>query len=332
MKMHANNRRNRLIAMAALMLAIIQLNWASRLFYIVAPGVSLRLDEAVSVEGRIHGSKGLFLVTAVYTEAANPLTLLYALFDNAIDLVKGQGNKILWEPETRWELLTEMKESHAVAAQLAMRVSGRAVRCISGLQVKNVEEDSPFWGKLSVGDIVKGVDHSEVTVRGDIDMLLQRKSPGDLVRLEVIRGGRPLTFTGRLNQKSGSETFRLGAHFRASTEYRLPIEVKIDADDIRGNSGGLMFAFEILDQLLDEDLTRGRIVAGTGTLLPKGRVLQVAGVKQKVISARRWGADVFLVPKANADEAKLYSGDMVVIPVDSFYDALAKLRQMPERD
>ena len=51
----------------------------------------------------------------------------------------------------------------------------------------------------------------------------------------------------------------------------------------------------------------------------------VGGVKQKVITAQSAGADVFLCPQDNYDEAQSVASSVLVVPVASFSDAYAFL-------
>ena len=64
-----------------------------------------------------------------------------------------------------------------------------------------------------------------------------------------------------------------------------------------------MFALGIIDKLGPEQLTGGRYVAGTGEIAPDGVVGPIGGIQQKVVAARRKGAEVFLVPAANCADA-----------------------------
>ena len=60
--------------------------------------------------------------------------------------------------------------------------------------------------------------------------------------------------------------------------------------------------------------------------------LPIGGVKQKVIGARRSGADVFLVPAGeNAEEARRHAGDLRIIPVESFRQALQALATLQRK-
>jgi len=67
-------------------------------------------------------------------------------------------------------------------------------------------------------------------------------------------------------------------------------------------------------------------VVASGEMCLDGSVLPVGGLKQKTIGAKRAGADVFLVPAGeNAQEARRYAGNMRVIPVHTYRQALHAL-------
>ncbi|WP_406008655.1 hypothetical protein OG440_22940 [Streptomyces sp. NBC_00637] len=86
------------------------------------------------------------------------------------------------------------------------------------------------------------------------------------------------------------------------------IEVTLKLSDVGGPSAGLLFSLGIVDKLDGDgsggDLTGGRTIAGTGTIEADGTVGAVGGVALKTQAARRDGATVFLVPKAECADAK----------------------------
>ncbi|QUL98358.1 MAG: hypothetical protein IMF26_10110 [Candidatus Fermentithermobacillus carboniphilus] len=110
----------------------------------------------------------------------------------------------------------------------------------------------------------------------------------------------------------------------SSREDTLPINVSIKTGEVAGPSAGLVFALEILSRI-DGDLVMGRKIAGTGVLDETGKVLPVGGVAQKVIACRRQGVDIFLVPKANLEEALKFAGKMRIIGVGTFDEAVLAL-------
>ncbi|MEU0337079.1 S16 family serine protease [Streptomyces sp. NPDC006193] len=86
------------------------------------------------------------------------------------------------------------------------------------------------------------------------------------------------------------------------------VKVTLKLADVGGPSAGLLFTLGIIDKLHGDgsggDLTGGRTIAGTGTIDAAGKVGAVGGVALKTQAARRDGATVFLVPKAECADAK----------------------------
>jgi PDZ domain-containing protein len=88
-----------------------------------------------------------------------------------------------------------------------------------------------------------------------------------------------------------------------------------------------MWALGMYDLLTPGDLTGGRTIAGTGTIAPDGTVGPIGGVQNKIVAAKRAGADVFLVPKGqNYTDAKQVAGDLPLVPISTFQVALNYLR------
>ncbi len=123
----------------------------------------------------------------------------------------------------------------------------------------------------------------------------------------------------------------IGIRVAQAAKIDLPLDVGIDLGDVGGPSAGLPFALDIL-QSLGRDVDRGYTVAATGEIELDGTVGPIGGIKQKVFGARSAGADIFLVPAGdNADEARRYAGNLRIIPVQTFQQALQKLATLPRK-
>jgi PDZ domain-containing protein len=111
------------------------------------------------------------------------------------------------------------------------------------------------------------------------------------------------------------------------------IKVTLDLADVGGPSAGLLFSLGVVDKLVGDgrggDLTGGRVIAGTGTIEADGTVGPVGGVALKTQAARRDGATVFLVPKAECSDAKseLPKG-LRLIPVTTLKGAVSALNAL----
>ena len=99
--------------------------------------------------------------------------------------------------------------------------------------------------------------------------------------------------------------------------YDLPVQVTIDSGSVGGPSAGLAFTLGIMDVLTPGSITGGHKVATTGTINPDGTVGPVGGVHQKTVAVRESGAELFLVPSSEYDEAEKYAGSLRVEPVDT---------------
>lgn len=113
------------------------------------------------------------------------------------------------------------------------------------------------------------------------------------------------------------------------------VDVTLRLADVGGPSAGLLFSLGIVDKLDGNgkggDLTGGRVIAGTGTIDEDGNVGAVGGVPLKTKAAKRDGATVFLVPRAECSDARaeLPKG-LRLIPVTTLkgaIDALVNLDQ-----
>ena len=115
------------------------------------------------------------------------------------------------------------------------------------------------------------------------------------------------------------------------------IKVTLELADVGGPRAGLLFSLGIVDRLDGDgsggDLTGGRTIAGTGTIDADGKVGAVGGVALKTQAARRDGATVFLVPKAECSDAKseLPKG-LRLIPVSTLKGAVSALVALEKGD
>ena len=107
------------------------------------------------------------------------------------------------------------------------------------------------------------------------------------------------------------------------------VDVELRLEDVGGPSAGLLFSLGIVDKLGAEDLTGGRVVAGTGTITDDGEVGAVGGVPLKTQAARRDGATVFLVPKAECSDAQaVLPKGLRLIPLTTLKGAVDSLKAL----
>ncbi len=235
--------------------------------------------------------------------------------------------------ERRRQNLRQMDRSEQVAAAVALRQLGYKVDAKpEGALVVFVAPDAPAAGKLEPTEVIVGVDGSPVRTPEGLRRLIGKHKPGESVRLEVRAGGATrMVEVGTI--KSPDEPGRpiVGIQVEQYANIKLPLSVDIDLGGVGGPSAGLAFALDVVDELRG-NVDRGLRVAATGEIELDGTVAPIGGVKQKVIGARRSHADVFLVPAGdNAVEARRHAGDLRIIPVESFAQALRVLATIAKK-
>ena len=227
----------------------------------------------------------------------------------------------------------EMNRSEEIAAAVALQAAGKeVVAAPRGALVESIAIDVPAANALRSGDVIVAAAGRAVRTPDALRRAVGGVAPGDPVRLRLRRKGRQLERTVRTVAAPDDEARAIiGVRVSQDARIELPVEIEIDLGDVGGPSAGLPFALEVYQEL-GNDVDRGYRVAATGEIELDGTVVSVGGIKQKTFGVRSSGADVFLVPAGeNAETARRYAGDLRVIPVESFEQALRALRTLPEK-
>ena len=224
-----------------------------------------------------------------------------------------------------------MMESQLTATVAALEELGHEVEG-EGARVVAVQDDAAT-DALEPGDVITGLDGAPVGTSQQVVDAVAARSPGEVVVLEVAGAERRRAVEVTLGV-APDDPERAYVGVVLTTALELPVDVAIDAGVIGGPSAGLMFALSIVELLGEEDLTEGRVIAGTGTLDQDGVVGPVGGVQQKVAGATSGvegePAEVFLVPPANLPQARAaaVNRDVMLVPVTSLDDALDALEEL----
>lgn len=305
--------------------------------YIFLPDRAHPVDPLVTVQGGRHvrGPGGIYFVD-VLVRRASLLERLFPGIRDGATLVPGGALKTPGETDTqrRKADLREMSRSQQIAAAVALRSLGyRVVARPTGALVDDVDPRAPAAGKLLPTDVIVSVDGQPVGLLADLRRLVGAHPAGSTLEVGVRRGPslRQVSVRTVADARQGGRPV-IGVIVEQAADIRLPRAVKINAGDVGGPSAGLAFALDILEEL-GRDVDHGYRIAATGQIELDGSVAPIGGVLQKTIGVRRSHVDVFLVPAGdNAREAERHAGNVRVVPVRTFQQALrvlATLRPKP---
>lgn len=301
-------------------------------YYTLAPGSVRSTEPLVRVEGTevFPGTDDISFTTVSFGEAT-VLTGAMGWLDPAVEVIdKEQALNGQAPEENRRRNLEMMDSSKQTAQVVALRRLGHDVTATgTGAVIAFVKEDAPVAKVIEVNDVVLAVDGAEVKVADDLVQAVGRGAPGDTVTLRVEDGGdgevREVQTT--LLAREGDPTKPM-LGIQAGTRnisFELPFSVSIDSGQVGGPSAGLAFTLGVIDVLTPGSLTGGKRVATTGTIDLRGNVGPVGGVPQKTVAARASGAELFLVPPGEYEQAIRFAGSMQVVQVDTLDGALQAL-------
>jgi PDZ domain-containing protein len=295
-------------------------------YYIFLPDPARSVEPLVHVEGE-HDREddgGIYMVDVIVRKASLLERYFPGIHDGATlvpaDVYNPQN---LPERIQRQQGLAEMSASQKIAAAVALRELGYKVTQ-DGVVVSAIDVGAPADGVLKPGDVIVGAQDEDVAHPEDLTRVMSRLDPGDKVTLRIERGGAEQTV--EVGTKASEDTPpRAIMGIVIEPKLDLPVHISIDTGQIGGPSAGLAFTLDIIDELGPTDLDRGETVVATGEMALDGSVHEIGGIKQKTIGAREAGADVFLVPDANAEGARRYADGLRIVPVSNLDEALHAL-------
>ncbi len=174
-----------------------------------------------------------------------------------------------------------------------------------GFGVLKVNADGPSHGVLQPGDFLRTVDGKPAGLGGRAEQGARApKPPGSRCALTVTRKQQPADLKVTLGQPlKGKKGASLGIVVADGCLAPFTVDLGL-GNQIGGPSAGLMFALGIMDKVGTVDLTKGRFIAGTGTIDTDGKVGPIGGIALKMIAAKDKGASVFLAPAGNCDDVR----------------------------
>jgi len=295
-------------------------------YYISAPGGTINVTDRVEMEGykNIDGSLNMLYVSEY---EATPATMLWGkLFGYDIESNKDRqiSNENMHEIEERNKIMRD--NSLDIATLVAYTKAGKN----SNVKEKmNTVIATTSDNGLKVGDIILSVDNIECEEVTDIKNIIKSKEEGDIITFRVMRNDKEKEIKSKVFIEGNTKV--IGVIIVTKYDYDLDPEINIKFKNSEsGSSGGLMLTLTIYNAISDEDIIKGRNIAGTGTISSDGTVGEIDGVKYKIMGAAKNNMDIVFVPSNNYEEAvntkEKYNYNLEIIKVDTFDEAVSYLK------
>lgn len=294
-------------------------------YVIYTPGGVVNLENRISVTDGYESSGSLNMSYVSLVKGTLPMILLSYVIPNW-DLIPQE--EITREDETVDELLEleklYMESSINNAIILAYNKANKNIKIKN--EVNNIiyiadEADTD----LKMYDKLIGVDDIKINSVNELKEYVNTKNKGDIVKFKVIRNNKEKECSATIYETS--DGLKVGISFLTTYEIETEPEIEVlTKSSESGSSGGLMLSLAIYNALVEDDITKGRIIVGTGTIDIDGNVGAIDGVKYKILGAVKNDANLFLCPMDNYEEAMKikdeFDLDIEIYGVNTFDEAL----------
>lgn len=300
-------------------------------YYIDAPGGLDNIDKKIKVDGESKSKGSINLTYVRELDGTIPL-LLFAKINPYWEIHSKKESNIGtldYDSLLKREQIM-MKQSYTSAIKYAYEAANKEV---------NIEEEKCYVmyvfeeakTDLEVGDLIRSVDGNKIDKCNKIADTIKDKKENENIEIIVENNKKEYKKEAKI---ISIDDFK-GIGIQVGTEFVLTTNPKYDMEFSKnefGPSGGLMIALSVYNKLVDEDITGGNKIAGTGTLDAEGNVGPIGGVKFKLKGAVNKKAKVFFAPSGeNYEEAiklkEKYNYKIDVVEVKTFFDALDYLKE-----
>ena len=262
-------------------------------------------------------------------EGISVLQGIFALFNNETTVVPREN--IYPAGETAEENYIQgaedfsISQSNAIAA--ALGYLNRPFH--QDVAVTSVKHNVPAENKLHAGDRIRAIDGVKMKTPKQVIAVVRTSPIGTVFTFEVTRATKKVVVKIKtaahpddLSTKA-DETKIPFIGIGVDMLYAADFAIDFELADVGGPSAGTMFALAIIDKLTPGAITDGKIIAGTGTISPRGKVGAIGGIAHKLVGAKRAGAKLFLAPLSNCDEVVGHVPyGLTVVPVSTLSQAV----------
>lgn len=299
-------------------------------FVVYKPGGTIDLNTRIEIEGKNEAS-GSFNMAYVSMMKGNIPFVLLSYFIPNWDLEKTStitaSNESIDDSIKRDRIYLENGLDYATFN--AYKEAGKEVK------ITNVHQIITYIAKeaitdLELGDQILSINNHEFKTLSELQLYINTLKKEETVQFKVLRGNKEKECTAKIFELDNS--LKVGISIVEKYDYTTDpkLEIKTKPSE-SGSSGGLMTALAIYNALTEEDLTKGRKIVGTGAIDKEGKILEIGGIKYKLLGAEKSKADIFLCPKENYEEALRIKEEkklnLTIIKVETLKEAIEELQK-----
>lgn len=301
-------------------------------YMIYKRGGTINLEDRVIVDTN-YEEKGSLSMSYVTAMKGTPAFILASFVMPDWDLIP--LNDIVGENENYQEVLEQGKEhlnegiDNAIISAFREAGYGLIINEVINKVIYISEEADT---DIEIGDRILKINDKEVSTLEDVKEYINTLKENDIVNIKVLNNNKEYERKAKVYLDTDN-TLKIGVAFKITYDYEteIPVTIKMK-DNESGSSGGLMMALAVYNSLVEEDITKGLNIVGTGSINNDGSVSEIGGVKYKVLAAVKDDADIFFCPKENYEEAikikEKRNLNIDIVSVSTLSDAIEYLENL----
>lgn len=303
-------------------------------YYIITGGGTISATNRIDVEDK-NISKGSFhmayvseLKGTIYTYLLSYIIPSYER--ESLDEYKYDKEEDESDISFRNNLLLNNSLNNAI--YVAYNKAGKNIE-IKSEKVYVYYIDDKAQTDLKIGDEIIEVDGKKVDGIESLQNIVKSFKVNDVINIKVKRDNEISDKTAKIYKEK--EKTLIGIMIMKDYNYKFDPRIEFTFKNSEsGPSGGLVLSLEIYNQLVKEDITKGKKIVGTGTIDRDGNVGEIDGIKYKLSGAVDNDADIFIAPtgrnyKEAVKEKKKHKYNITIIEAKTFdqvIDELSKLK------
>ena len=293
---------------------------------IETPGGLINISDRLS--NVVYKSDGSFNLTYVTNYRGNIVTVILGKLLPDWDIVKdSEVSDIDYKTLNKMQTIS-LYSSISNATYLAYNKAGVDVNIKNRNLYIYYIYDEIADSDLEIGDRILSYDGIEAKDSIELRKYILEKNEGDTINFKVIRNKKEVDAYAKVKVESDTKVVGILVYTIFEYENDPDIHYAYQESEV-GSSGGLMLSLSIYNSLVEDDITKGKKISGTGTIEMDGTVGEIAGIKYKILGAVKDKADVFIVPANNYEEAEKLVKDrklkIKLIKAESFEQVLEEL-------
>ena len=298
-------------------------------YYVYSPGDLEDLKDRIVIDNS-YESKGSFNLTYVTARDGNIPNIILSYIMPSWDLVKLDERRV--SNESREEILQRdkvyLKETSYDAIIAAYKEAGLEYT------IKNIDVVVTYVldtadTDLKVGDIIQSINGVTINTFDELTNEKNKYKKDDKLKIVVKRNNKSVECYSILYEEKDNVMIGVTLAELKNVETNPKVEY-VFKDNESGSSRGLMCALDIYNKITEFDLTKGRKIAGTGSIDEDGKVGSISGVKYKLIGAVKNKAEIFIVPEENYEEVMKMKKEkkykIEIIKADTLHNVIEKLK------